>query len=169
MSSENKVVTPQLKNVVSRQAYACWGVSRSSSVRWARRNTLFYVFSWFLRFFWHFFENVKNIRICSSNTANVCIAVYMLQIDLRQKIFKISFSRIDKSNVLCSDSKTPLWLFQTLRACSKHENSRNLVGAKICFRSALWSKHEGFMLFLLISTWKWLETKNLQNFIFSHR
>ena len=163
---------PPLKNVVSRQAYACWGVSRSSSVRWARRNTLFYVFSWLLHFFSHFFENVKNVRICSSNTANVCIPVYMLEIALRQKIFKISFSRIDKSDFLCRDSRTPLGLFQTLRTCFKHENSRNLVGEKIRSKMALSSKYEGCMLFLLMSVWMpWnrIDAKNLQDFIFSNR
>ena len=121
-----------LKNVVSQQAYAFWGVSRSSSVCWARINTLFYVFFHeFYNFFLHFFENVKNIRICSSNTANVCIQACMLETALRQKIFEISFSRPDESNFFCRDSRTPLELFHTLRACFKHENSRSLVGARI--------------------------------------
>ena len=51
--------------------------------------------------------------------------------DLTQKIFNISFSRIDESDFLCRDSETPLGIFQTLIACFKHGNSRNLVEAKI--------------------------------------
>ena len=147
-----------LKNVVSQQAYACWGVSRSSSVCWARINTLFYVFSWLLQFFWHFLENVKNIRICSSNTANVCIPVYMLEIALRQKIFKTSFSRIDTSDFLCRYSRTPLELFHILRAGFKHENSRSLVGAKIRSNigsvKQIWRIYAIFAYVSLKSTWR---------------
>ena len=104
-------------------------------LRCAEREEILYFMSFheFYNFFDIFFKNVKNIRICTSNTANVCMSVHMLETALRQKIFN-PFSWIDKSDFLCRDSKTLLKLFQTLRSCFKQENSRSLVGAKSRFQ-----------------------------------
>ena len=88
----------------------------------------------------------------------------MLEITLRQKIFKISFSRIDKSNFLCRDSRTLLGLFQTLRACFKHENSWNLVGAKIRSKigsvKQIWRIYAIFLLPAGVYRFLWFPIQN---------
>ena len=108
---KKKSCYPPLKNVVSRLAYACWGVSRSFWVRWVRNKALFYIFSQILQFFLTFFRKFQNMSIFSSIIANTCIWVCKHEIDLGRKIWKIQVSCIDRSNILCTSLQKPFQLF----------------------------------------------------------